>query len=289
MEATQLSFGPVAELGPQLSPDGKSVAFEYFPKDRPNLPQIWVMDRASGFESARPLVDNSNYNAEFSWSPDGNWICFISNSLTDRPITNQIYKVRLRDGAIRQITHFEKGKALGDSTSWSKDDLIAFENDHDIYAASASDGSVKKLVEVGSQMPSLTPSEIRWSPDNSRLAFTGKEDQRGSERSRIWIADVRVHRTFPVTDSGWDSTPSWYDNNQLLFSRGESKEETKICLLTLATGRMECLTKGNIDLSPWGDARKGELFFARDTTRSTSKNSAGYFAGFHIWRSRLVN
>src|ERR1700676_4060384 len=95
--AAKISSGPVAELSPQLSPGGEMIAFEYFQVDRPNVPQIWVMDRRGGFESARPLVDNSNYNAEFSWSPDGQWICYINHSLSDHPITSQIFKVRVSD------------------------------------------------------------------------------------------------------------------------------------------------------------------------------------------------
>ena len=286
-DATQVSFGPVAELGPQLSPDGQTVAFEYFPKDRPHLPQLWVMNRSRGFQSARPLVDNANYNAEFSWSPDGQWICYISHSLTDRPITSQIYKVRLSDGAIQQITHFEKGKALSDSTSWSKDGSIVFENNYDIYAVNASGGDAVKLVEVGSRIRSLTPSEIRWSPDGIRLAFTGTDRRSGREGSRIWVANVRNHTMVPVTHSKWDGTPSWYDKDHLLFSRGFSEKETKACLLALKTGVVKCLTGGNIDLSPWGDTQTNELFVARGTRSSKDENVAAFFAGFHVWKFRL--
>jgi len=280
----QITFGPVAELSPQLSPDGQSVAFEYFPKDRPNLPQIWIMDRVEGFKSARPLVDNRNYNAEFSWSPDGKWLCFISNPISEHPLTSQIYKVRVSDSVVQQITHFSEGKTLGDSTSWSKEDLIAFENKGDIYTVNALDGQIQKLVEVQSRIPSLTPSEIRWSPDNSRLVFTGKDEWHGAERSRIWIADARTHESFSVTHSNWDSTPSWYDNNHVLFSRGQSEAETEVCLLTVDTGRVKCLTSGNVDLSPWADAATGELFLARGIGNSVSKGAPAFFYGFHIWR-----
>jgi Tol biopolymer transport system component len=283
-EDNQVSFGPVAELGPQLSPDGKLLAFEYFPADRPNVPQIWIMERSQGFRTARPLVDNANYNAEFSWSPDGQWISYLSHSLTNRPITSQIFKVKLIDGTTRQVTNFGIGKALGDSTSWSNNGLIAFEDNQDIYVVDESGGDARKLVEVGSRIRSLTPSEIRWSPDVSRLAFTGKEEQPGSERSRIWIANLRDQRISPVTDSKWDSTPSWFDNDHLLFSRGFSEGQARACVLCLKTGRIKCLTKGSVDLSPWGDAQTGEVFFARSSKSSANKDSKAFFGGFHLWR-----
>jgi len=282
----QFSFGPVAELGPQASPDGKLLAFEYFPTDRPNIPQIWLMERSEGFRTARPLVDNPNYNAEFSWSPDGQWISYISHSLSDRPVTSQIFKVKVSDGTTRQLTNFGKGKTLGDSTSWSKDGLIAFENDEDIYVVRESGGEAKKFIDVGSKVPSLSPSEIRWSPDGSRLAFTGKT---GHDGSRIWIANVKNHTISPVTAAKWDSTPSWYDKNHILFSHGIPQGYAVACVLCLDTRSIKCLTKGGFDFSPWGDARTHELFVAHAPKSSTEKQPKAFFAGFHLWRFQLPN
>jgi Tol biopolymer transport system component len=288
--AVQISFGPVAEIGPQVSPDGARIAFEYFSKDRPNVPQIWIMDRSRGFPSARPLVGNARYNAEFSWSPDGRWISYISRPLESHRVSNQIYKINVDDGRTFQITHFPNGTVLGDSTSWSSCHLIAFENHDDIYAVDPAGGPALKLVDIRSHQPSLTPSEIRWSPDCTQLSFTGTDKLPGSERSRIWLANLKDHTIQAVTESSHDGTSSWYDNDQVLFSRKISKGNLGLCLLCLSSGHVTCLTTGAIDLSPWGDKRTQVIFAARKSIKSSGKNEGNaLLAGFHIWKFTLIN
>src|SRR5690242_16919377 len=82
--AVQITFGPRAEVGPALSRDGKWLAFEYTDPTSADKDQIWVMDLKQGFESARPLVKDQNYNSWPSWSPDSQWISFMSG----RKLTN---------------------------------------------------------------------------------------------------------------------------------------------------------------------------------------------------------
>ena len=75
--AVQLTFGPVGEQGPAVSPDGRLLAFEYFHPDEHKDPEIWVMPADGEFSSARALVANANRNADPTWSPDGKWISFM--------------------------------------------------------------------------------------------------------------------------------------------------------------------------------------------------------------------
>jgi Tol biopolymer transport system component len=167
--------------------------------------------------------------------------------------------------------------------------MIAFEDNQDIYVVDASGGDASKLAEIGSKIRSLVPSEIRWSPDGARLAFTGKEERGGIEWSRIWIANLRDHTLVPVTHSKWDGTSSWYDNDHVLFSRGFPEEQAEACLLCLKTSRVKCLTKGGINFSPWGDAQTREIFVARGTKSVGGKDTRAFFAGFHLWKFRLAN
>jgi Tol biopolymer transport system component len=290
---TQISFGAVAELNPQVSPDGLKIAFEYFAA-KGGKPQIWVMDRHQGFDSARPVVDNERFNAEFSWSPDGKWISYITDvdKTNERIVIPQIRKIRLSDGYSQRITTPGKWGVLGDSTSW-RGDQIVFSDTEDIYAVSASGGDVAKVIDVQSRIPSATPSQIRWSPDGRRLAFT--VTRRDSEQSSIWVANVKSKDVTRVTHLAADDFPVWLDNEHLVFTRGMGPKsedggitgnEARVCLVSLKAGGVDCLTSGYVDFAPWIDRRTGELFLARIAGDAFGRTDI--VTGFHIWKFRLT-
>src|SRR6266487_5724587 len=95
-ELEQVTFGPVAELGPQCSPDNRWIAFEYFHEGSENHgPQIWMMPESEDLPSAKPLVDDGKYHAGISWSPDSQWISFVMSQKLqqDDPfLSSQIFK-----------------------------------------------------------------------------------------------------------------------------------------------------------------------------------------------------
>src|SRR3954447_7841648 len=55
---------------PDISPDGKLIAFSY-------LGDIWVVDRIGGV--ARPVTVHRAHDLNPIFSPDGKWIAFSSN------------------------------------------------------------------------------------------------------------------------------------------------------------------------------------------------------------------
>src|SRR6267142_4903790 len=74
----QVTFGPLAELGPVISPDGRWVAFEYFaPADNDGI-QLWIMPVGEPFLMARAIVNDGQYHAGISWSPDSHWIAYTT-------------------------------------------------------------------------------------------------------------------------------------------------------------------------------------------------------------------
>lgn len=292
MEATQISFGPVGELSPQLSPDGLKIAFEYFAAKN-DQPKIWVMDRYRGFETARSVVDNERFNAEFSWSSDGKWISYITdvNEEGGSILIPEIRKVRLSDGHCQRITTPGKWRVLGNSTSW-RGDRIVFSDEKNIYAVSASGGEEAKIVDVQGRVPSAIPLQVRWSPDGRRLAFTIRH--RDSEPSNIWVANINSNDMVQLTHSGADDFPSWVDNERLVFTRtvpptnedgGTTQNEARVCLVEVKSGSVKCVTSGHIDFTPWVDHKTGELFVARIAADAVVRS--GLVVGFHIWKLRL--
>lgn len=255
---------PGTELGPVISPDGRKVAFEYFHPEKPNTPQIWVTDRDQNCQS-RALVDNENYNSWPSWSPDGQWISFVSAQQTTAGtgLTSQIYKVRVADGLIVQLTHFPLGTSLGDSTSWSRDGRIAFEYRNDIYVVAESEGTPQKLVDL---KPFIAPDSlwgIQWCPDGSRLTLRAASLS-SPRQKRIWIADLKGLRVRPITTGPKDENPSWLDSQHIVYEHWNPGGEVRACAVCLHALKVRCLTKGHIDLSPTVGSLPGRsILFAR--------------------------
>jgi Tol biopolymer transport system component len=279
----QLTFPKGRELGAVPSPDRSMLAFEYFHPEHSNIPQIWVMDLAQGFKSARPLVDDDNYNSWPSWSPDSKWVSFMSGKeiTGGHTLTDQIYKVKVGDRTIVQLTHFPKETVLGDSTSWSPDGRIAFEYDNNIYAVDASGENETKLIDLKSVLAPGSLWGIEWSPDGSHLAFRGTPLGSSSGQKRIWLADAPGRQIFPVTQGPRDENPSWLDNEHILFERWNKEGEVRVCILCLSTSKIKCLTQGHVDLGPTGDARGHAIFFARGEIPHKDINA--WFPETHIW------
>jgi hypothetical protein len=286
----QVSFSSGAELGPAVSPDGRMLAFEYFHPEKPEIPQIWVMNRDEGFRSARPVVDNGKYNSWPSWSVDGHWISFMSYlASVGTPPTAQIYKINVDDGTLIQLTHFPKGTSLGDSTSWSRDGRIAFAFDDDIYVVGESGTPPTKLVGLKSILSPGTLWGIEWSPDSSMLVFRGVPAS--SKGEVIWIAGSdgrKIHRITGghVFKGIIDQTPSWLDNNHILFERWFlATGEVRVCMVCVKRSTVHCLTRNHFDVSPRADPGAREIFFARGEIPKTDLN--GFFPVTHIFARRV--
>lgn len=261
----QVTFSQGAELGPALSPDGRMLAFEYFHPDGDGFPAIWVMDTLSGFKSAHALVDDGNYNSWPSWSPDSQWVSFVAKKRTGgRSLTSQIYKVRVPDGTLVQLTDFAKDTNLGDSTSWSRDGRIAFEYDDKVYVVGEAGGTPTELLDLKENLAPGTLWGIEWSPDDSYLTFRGAP-RTSPEQRRIWVADSRGNAIQPVTEGAVDENPSWLDKSHILFERWVSGTDIRVCLLCLEALSVNCLTRGHPDVAPRADPTGRVIYFARGT------------------------
>ena len=279
----RITFGPRAETGPALSPDGKWLAFEYTSPTPPGKDQIVIMDLTQGFKSARAIVKDENYNTWPSWSPDGQWISFLSGrKLTGGDVlTFQVYKVKVSDGTVVQLTHFPMETALRDSTSWSRDGRIAFVYDGSIYAVPDSGGEPDELVDLNQ---TLSPGSLWgaiWSPDASRLAFVGSPPGADEGDKRIWVADIKSKQVIQVTKDFTDDDPSWLDNDHILFERWASTVKDNICVVSLRTLQVTALTRGHIDQTPTVDPTGRILFFARG--KITRRNVRALRPETHIW------
>ncbi len=100
---------------PQISPDGKWVAYVVTVVDKPNNKSnsdIWLIPSTGG--EAKQLTSSPKHDRHPRWSPDGKSIAFESN----RSGSNQLYVIGVNGGEARQITNIstEASQAI-----WSPD------------------------------------------------------------------------------------------------------------------------------------------------------------------------
>ena len=290
-ELQQVTFGPVAELGPQCSPDNRWIAFEYFHETSGSHgPQIWIMAESEDFTSAKPLVDDGKYHAGISWSPDSQWISFVMSQKLqqDDPfLSSQIYKVHIRTGQIVQLTNFEAHTALGEDTAWSQNGLIAFEKEGDIYTIPAEGGAVVKLFGASSQGIQIGDlSGLAWSRNGKYLAFSANREGQPTEDSAIWSMDVQKKQLRKLPTGPGSGCPFWINDSNLLFCRAQKGGIVKIYSYSLRHRRTTELTGGPLDLPGCIVPTTGRLFFNHGKDSQLEFETLA-LPRLHVWKKQL--
>jgi Tol biopolymer transport system component len=177
---------------PQMSPDGRSVAFAWT-RDNVNVSKsvfdIYVMgiDGSNVRRVTRANPVSANGNDFPSWSPDGQRLAYASPDVNN---VASIWTTRLNGGDQRKLP----GTEGGFGPAWSPDgSRIAFIDSIDgkfrVRLVDLATSRVSTLVE-GISFLSL-PS---WSPDGTRLLYSR------TDRNAVVLLDVatRVERALPL-------------------------------------------------------------------------------------------
>jgi Tol biopolymer transport system component len=224
-DALRLTSGEFHDQDPDVSPDGKRIAFQSDREGDPNLgaPAIWIMN-ADG-SGQIPLVLGPAYNPD--WSPDGRRIAYVGASdHWGGPIL-----VRDVDGgdtrALTTPDPFAAVIAEDASPAWSPDGTrLAFGRAElvggtltGIWVMNA-DGTGATRVTQSRLWGGMSPA---WSPDGRRMAFTDFEGpfDSGTSRLKVMNADgTAVETLLEEPGTGVGGVVDWSgDGKYLLFIR----------------------------------------------------------------------
>ncbi len=250
--------------------------------------EIVVVD-ANG-RDYRQLTNNTWYDGEPDWSPDGLRIAYESAPDGQR----DIWIINANGGNATQITD-----TAGDELHphWSPDgQYIAFEagdgNDTEIYVMTASGNERVQLTNnnAGDRAPQFSPDgsaitymtdergvwEIAvmaypsgdradiydcpapdcrfpaWSPDGLRIAFNTLN---GAGRvADIWAVNVSTGQSNPIIQGGQNGRPTWSGNGGYIFFNRTDNDNTDIYRANVTTRAIERLTAntGRDYASDWG-------------------------------------
>jgi tRNA A-37 threonylcarbamoyl transferase component Bud32 len=250
--------------------------------------EVAVMDTTGA--SLRLLTDNTVYDGEPDWSPDGTLLAFESL----RAGNFDIYVMTPDGQEVRQITSSDQPERHPD---WSPDGaVIAFESGSgaqgEIVVAHLDGREPVRLTDNGhaDRAPQFSPDgslitymteqrgiwEIAilgypsgeqaalfscpaaacrfpaWSPDGRSIVFHTLDDEGAA--AGIWLLNVASRQAEALLDTGGSSRPAWSGDGRSLFFNRTSGPETGIYRYDLDSNRVFRLsqTPAN-DFSPdWG-------------------------------------
>jgi dipeptidyl aminopeptidase/acylaminoacyl peptidase len=240
---------------PRISPDGRMVVYEMSEtnwKENAYITHLWVADVQSGRAFQLTRGNKSSDNA--AWSPDGRWIAFLTEREAPaaekkekeeaKPDARQIWLISPLGGEAWMLT---KHGAKIDSFRWSEDgkrigftapvaetkaakdrkekysEYEIFEEDYDqnqLWTIDVADGAEAKQVTTDAK---INVGSFAWSPDGSKIAFTGAANPLlafgGS--ADIYLVDLAHDNAVRkiVALDGPDTNPRFSpDGTQLVFT-----------------------------------------------------------------------
>ncbi|MBY0522572.1 MAG: PDZ domain-containing protein [Gemmataceae bacterium] len=195
---------------PDISPDGKLVAFSY-------LGGIWTVETIGGV--ARPVTMHEAYHINPVFSPDGKWLAFTSN----RHGSYDVFVVPVHGGKPRRLT-FDSATDLvtgwspdGKSILFSSNRSAAFPPSYEIYSVPFEGGRARRI-------SADTGREATYSPKGDQIVYVRgpgswyRKGYRGSSNDDIWISNADGTNNRRLTDHpGQDNSPMWSADGQTIY------------------------------------------------------------------------
>ncbi|MBE3558794.1 MAG: S9 family peptidase [Ktedonobacteraceae bacterium] len=240
---------------PQVSPDGRWIAFTILSCDRAKNTThstLWLVS-SNKTEPPRRLTDGEQYDTMPRWSPDGRTLAFLSN----RAGTPQIYLLPMQGGEARRLSTLHQGvteyhwrpdgASLLAHSYWRPEDEQETDDGSEtaqIYHRLDAQREQKGhrygryqqlwLVPVEGPALRLTSEPVDlvqscWSPDGNEVVFCAnrRPDPDLSKSMALWVLNVTTGQMRRLTpEEGIAQAPAWSPDGQTiayLFTADQTK------------------------------------------------------------------
>jgi dipeptidyl aminopeptidase/acylaminoacyl peptidase len=253
---------------PQLSPDGKRVAYvvSWNDKEKDQAQIAIYVAPADGSSPAQRLTQGTR-DTNPRWSPDGRYLAFVSKRGDDEA---QVYLMPLDGGDARQLT---KAKFGASQPAWSPDGKRM------AYVARTGDYKTAKQRNAIEKNAPRVIRDLRY-----RFDGIGYFDER---RPHVFTIDVESGETKQVTSGDYeDGAPAWSPNGKwIAFSSDRERDRfqrfwtSDIWVVAATGGRARKLTRskgrsGSPAFSP--DGRQIAFVGHENGVEGSSKNTHLY-------------
>ncbi|HKA08426.1 MAG TPA: S9 family peptidase [Gemmataceae bacterium] len=280
--ADMFAFQRVAD--PQISPDGKLVAYQVGVVDlagNKTTTNLWVA-ATDGKTPPRRLTSSTKRDAHPRWSPDGSKILFESNRTGDN---TQLWVIDLAGGEARQLTTLSTGASNG---IWSPDGkLVAFSSA--VYPEFS-----KKPFAEADKLNKQKIEETEKGPVKAkvftRLFYRHWDEYVEDKRQHLFVISAAGSEPKDVTPGERDAYPTSTtfsvgddftfspDSSHLVFTAVPDRNEAwstnyDICRVPVVGDKIENVTKDNL-------AADGSPRFSPDGKKLAwrAQKTAGYEA-----------
>ncbi|HEY6267358.1 MAG TPA: S9 family peptidase [Candidatus Acidoferrum sp.] len=288
--------------GPLWSPDSKWLAFDGHQGEksglfvvRPDGSEVTLLASPEGTNSPLPGTGK-----EFTWSPDGKQIAFISSTpgaeaaeANGDPmvITRYLYKpdagegmtrfndnLRLHifvvDVATKQVRQLTQGNFDEHSIDWSPDgkEILFASNrepnqdeffNYDIFALKVSDNSIRRLTAT-----EYNEYEPLWSPDGKRIVFRGTrrgltDRETTMEDTHVWVmnADGSERREIGAVLDNRQGVPRWAPDGSAVYFTIQERGSNHLVRLPISGGKPEYMMKDMGGVGGWSVGKDGTIAY----------------------------
>jgi dipeptidyl aminopeptidase/acylaminoacyl peptidase len=247
-----LVYDTVAAGDPQVSPDGTRIVYALGRADRENdrgTSQIWLS--AIDGSNPRRLTWSGERNREARWSPDGQWIAFVSDRLKGK---SGLFVIPAEGpGEARELTHHQA--AIG-QLAWSPDGR-----------------SIAYVTAFDPDNPDEEPAPEGRAPRvrvTRRLDY--KQDNRGwvnDVRTQVFVVDVGSGARRMLTREPHDVLyPAWSPDGQRLLARipVASGIHSHLALVEVDSGQLRLIGPEEGSVGVWSWSPRGDrVLFSGDS------------------------
>lgn len=227
----------VSVSNPELSPDGRTIAFVVSRADTANDRydrELYTLDVATG--ASRPLTHGRKGVASPRWSPSGDRLAFLAPAGPEGKEREQVFVLPTDGGEALQITEVENGveqfawrpggKEIAYVTADNAPNKEAIEKHDDafevgnngyllraaptpshLWLVPADGGKARRLTSGAWSLPKSHPpgspaSPLSWSPDGRHLLFTRQADPHfgNADERTLQVLDLQTDTIRKLTD-----------------------------------------------------------------------------------------
>jgi dipeptidyl aminopeptidase/acylaminoacyl peptidase len=297
---------------PHWSPDGKRLAFQGSVDEKHGL----LLARADGSDVtslATMRGTNSPLPGEgqdFTWSPDGKQIAFISATPDERAaeasgdpmvITRYLYKPDAGEGmtrfndnqrlhifavdvATKQVRQLTQGIYDEHSIDWSPDgkEILFASNrepnqdeffNYDIFALHVADNSIRRLTAT-----EYNEYEPLWSPDGKHIVYRGTkrgltDRETTMEDTHVWMmnADGSNRREIGAVIDNRQGAPKWAPDGSTVYFTVQERGSNHLVRLPVSGGAPEYVVKDTGSVGSFSVGKDGTLAYTFTSPRDMSE------------------